>query len=140
MATREDELNELAIDVSAAIAKARQLNLPTSAYILSMVLVEVLEALKAAEDNTEDGAARDRGRGRAARRPRYRYPISSGQNPSAGSAGLPAARGWSARGWQCRRPHRPSTRGCAARRDSAPPVRAMPRLPSVPQAPSACAP
>jgi len=58
MATREDELNELAIDVSAAIAKARQLNLPTSAYILSMVLVEVLEALKAAEDNTEDGAAR----------------------------------------------------------------------------------
>ena len=58
MATREDELNELAIDVSAAIAKARQLNLPTSAYILSMVLVEVLEALKGAEDNTEDGTAR----------------------------------------------------------------------------------
>ena len=58
MATREDELNELANDVSAAIKKARQLNLPTSAYILSMVLVEVSEALKAAEDNTDDDAAR----------------------------------------------------------------------------------
>jgi hypothetical protein len=38
---REDELNELAFDISAVIPKARQLNLPASAYILSMVLVEV---------------------------------------------------------------------------------------------------
>jgi hypothetical protein len=59
MATREDDLNELAQDISTAIAKARQLNLPTSAYILSMVLVEVSEALKAAaeERQEEDGAA-----------------------------------------------------------------------------------
>ena len=58
MATREDELTELAIEVSAAIAKARQLNLPTSAYILSMALVEVSEALKASKDNRMDDAAR----------------------------------------------------------------------------------
>jgi hypothetical protein len=60
MATRGDELNELAQDVSTAIARARRLNLPTSAYILSMVLVEVSEALKAAadeEEDAEDGAA-----------------------------------------------------------------------------------
>jgi hypothetical protein len=59
MATREDDLNELAQDIATAIAKARQLNLPTSAYILSMVLVEVSEALKAAaeEQEEEDDAA-----------------------------------------------------------------------------------
>jgi hypothetical protein len=57
MVTREDDLNELAKSVSAAIEKARQLNLPTSAYILSMVMVEVSEALKAAADEEEDGAA-----------------------------------------------------------------------------------
>jgi hypothetical protein len=49
MATREDDLKELMISLSAAIAKARQLNLPTSAYILSMALLEVSQALKAAE-------------------------------------------------------------------------------------------
>jgi hypothetical protein len=48
MVTREDDLKELSISLSAAIAKARQLNLPTSAYILSMALVEVSQALKAA--------------------------------------------------------------------------------------------
>jgi hypothetical protein len=59
MATREDDLNELAQDISTAIAKARRLNLPTSAYILSMVLVEVSEALKAAAaaEEEEDDAA-----------------------------------------------------------------------------------
>jgi hypothetical protein len=57
MVTREDDLNELAKSVSAAIEKARRLNLPTSAYILSMVMVEVSEALKAAADEEEDGAA-----------------------------------------------------------------------------------
>jgi hypothetical protein len=45
--TREDDLNELAADLQAAIAKARALNLPTSAYILSMALVEVSQALEA---------------------------------------------------------------------------------------------
>jgi hypothetical protein len=54
MATREDDLSELATNVRTAIAKAQQLNLPTSAYILSMVLVEVSEALKAAADNRQD--------------------------------------------------------------------------------------
>jgi hypothetical protein len=53
--TRADDLNELANIVSDAIEKAHRLNLPTSAYILSMVLVEVSEALKACAD--EDGAA-----------------------------------------------------------------------------------
>jgi hypothetical protein len=58
MVTREDDLNELANSVSAAIEKARKLNLPTSAYILSMVLVEVSEALRtSAEEEEEDGAA-----------------------------------------------------------------------------------
>jgi hypothetical protein len=54
MVTREDDLNELAVNVSSAIAKARQLNLRTSAYILSMVLVEVSEALKASTDDREE--------------------------------------------------------------------------------------
>lgn len=46
MATREDELEDLARSLKAAIAKARQLSLPTSAYILSMALVEVSRALE----------------------------------------------------------------------------------------------
>jgi hypothetical protein len=37
-----------------AIAKSHQLNLPTSAYILSMVLAEVSQALKAQADKRED--------------------------------------------------------------------------------------
>jgi hypothetical protein len=59
MSSREDDLYELVQDISTAIEKARQLNLPTSAYILSMVLVEVSEALKAAadEEQAEDDAA-----------------------------------------------------------------------------------
>lgn len=47
MATREHELKELAGSLRVAIAKARELNLPTSAYVLSMALVEVSQALKA---------------------------------------------------------------------------------------------
>ena len=61
MASPENDLNELAITISTAIEKARQLKLPTSAYILSMVLVEVseaTEATKAKEDNVTDNAAR----------------------------------------------------------------------------------
>ena len=60
MASPENDLNELAITISTAIEKARQLNLPTSAYILSMVLVEVSEATEApkgAEVNVTDNAA-----------------------------------------------------------------------------------
>ena len=58
MVTREDELEELVLDIKTAIAKARQLNLPTSAYILSLVLVEVSEAMNADAENWEDDAAR----------------------------------------------------------------------------------
>jgi hypothetical protein len=47
MATREDELKELASDLQLAIAKARQLELPTSVYILSMALIEVSQVLEA---------------------------------------------------------------------------------------------
>jgi hypothetical protein len=47
MASREDELKELASTLKAAVAKARDLSLPTSAYILSMALVEVSQALEA---------------------------------------------------------------------------------------------
>jgi hypothetical protein len=56
MAIREDDLKALALDISAAIEKARQLQLPTSAYILSMVLVEVSEAIKAADSDRGDDA------------------------------------------------------------------------------------
>ena len=54
MVTREDDLRDLAISLSAAIVKARQLNLPTSAYILSMALVEVSQALNTAEGDKGD--------------------------------------------------------------------------------------
>jgi hypothetical protein len=56
MVTHEDDLKELAFNISTAIEKARQLKLPTSAYILSMVLVEVSEAIKAVEGDREDDA------------------------------------------------------------------------------------
>ncbi len=55
--TREDDLCELAADLQAAIAKARALNLPTSAYILSMALFEVSQALEdsSPDDENDDG-------------------------------------------------------------------------------------
>lgn len=58
MTTRDDELYELAISVAAAIEKARQLDLPTSAYILSMVLLEVSEASQAATQNGKNKSVR----------------------------------------------------------------------------------
>ena len=58
MATREDDLDELANNLSTAIAKARQLKLPTSPYILSMALVEVLQATKAVSKSRKDEAGR----------------------------------------------------------------------------------
>ncbi|GLH81535.1 hypothetical protein SSBR45G_64440 [Bradyrhizobium sp. SSBR45G] len=45
--TREEELKELASSLQVAIAKARQLNLPTSVYILSLALVEVSQTIEA---------------------------------------------------------------------------------------------
>jgi hypothetical protein len=56
MVTRKDDLKELVISLTAAITKARQLSLPTSAYILSMALLEVSQALSAAERDEEDSA------------------------------------------------------------------------------------
>jgi len=58
MATREDDLNELATNISTAIETSRELKLPTIAYILSMALVEVFEATEAASDNAEDDTTR----------------------------------------------------------------------------------
>jgi hypothetical protein len=54
MASPENDLDELVTIISTAIEKARQLNMHTSAYILSMVLVEVSAAAKA--DDRPDGA------------------------------------------------------------------------------------
>jgi hypothetical protein len=54
MVTREDELKELASSLQSAIAKARSLNLPTSAYILSMALVEVSQLLAAETEDRND--------------------------------------------------------------------------------------
>ena len=48
MASPENDLDELADMISVAIEKARQLNMHTSAYILSMALAEVSKAAKAA--------------------------------------------------------------------------------------------
>ena len=58
MAVPEDELDELVKLISTAIEKARQLNMNTSAYILSMVLVEVTEAAKAVRHRPPDDPAR----------------------------------------------------------------------------------
>ena len=57
MASPDDDLNELVKIISIAIEKARQLNMNTSAYILSMVLVEVTEAAKARSDEPPDHPA-----------------------------------------------------------------------------------
>ena len=54
MAIPEDDLNELIKIISSAIDKARELNMNTSAYILSMVLVEVTEAAKARRDDPSE--------------------------------------------------------------------------------------
>jgi hypothetical protein len=54
--SREDELKELASDLSRAVEAARRVGLSTTVYLLSMALVEVREA---AADNAgnDDGAA-----------------------------------------------------------------------------------
>jgi hypothetical protein len=56
--TRENDLNALATLLSTAIAQARRLELPTSAYILSMALLEVSQALELAADDEQDDAGR----------------------------------------------------------------------------------
>jgi hypothetical protein len=54
--TRASDLKELAATLSTAIEKARHLHLATSAYILSMALVEISQALKVVSDNDNDDA------------------------------------------------------------------------------------
>jgi hypothetical protein len=54
MASPEADLDELTATISTAIEKARQLNLHTSAYILSMVLVEVSEVSRTLKTDTDD--------------------------------------------------------------------------------------
>jgi len=51
MMTRKDDLNEMAMIIISTIEKARHLKLPTSAYILSMALMEVLQEKDALEPN-----------------------------------------------------------------------------------------
>jgi hypothetical protein len=57
MASPENDFDELAAIISTAIEKARQLNMHTSAYILSMVLVEVSETPKAERDKSRNDPA-----------------------------------------------------------------------------------
>ena len=53
--SRENELKELASDLSRAVETARRVGLSTTVYLLSMALVEVREA--AADDaGNDDGA------------------------------------------------------------------------------------
>jgi hypothetical protein len=55
--SRGDELKELASDLSRAVETARSVGLPTTVYLLSMALVEVREAARAADEEDDDGAA-----------------------------------------------------------------------------------
>ncbi|HSZ98345.1 MAG TPA: hypothetical protein VK767_18665 [Bradyrhizobium sp.] len=55
MAGPKNDLDELADMISAAVEKARQLNMHTSAYILSMALAEVSKAAKAASSKPNGG-------------------------------------------------------------------------------------
>jgi len=57
MASPKKDLDELAAMISAAIEKARQLNMHTSGYILSMALAEVSKAAKAAAGKSDGGKA-----------------------------------------------------------------------------------
>jgi hypothetical protein len=49
MMTRRDDLSALTNAIISAIEKARHLKLPTSAYILSMALMEVMQEKDAIE-------------------------------------------------------------------------------------------
>ncbi|WFU77710.1 hypothetical protein QA645_24485 [Bradyrhizobium sp. CIAT3101] len=53
--SREDELKELASDLSRAVEAARRIGLSTTVYLLSMALVEVKEA--AADQEGHDDSA-----------------------------------------------------------------------------------
>jgi hypothetical protein len=55
MATSKNDLDELVAMISTTIEKARQLNMYTTAYILSMALAEVSKAAKASPDKPDGG-------------------------------------------------------------------------------------
>ncbi|QPF88921.1 hypothetical protein [Bradyrhizobium commune] len=55
--SRGDELKELAGDLSRAVEAARRVGLSTTVYLLSMALVEVREAARAADGEDDDGVA-----------------------------------------------------------------------------------
>jgi hypothetical protein len=55
--SRGHELEELVGDLSRAVEKARRLGLLTTAYLLSMALIEVRESAEAIADGDDDGAA-----------------------------------------------------------------------------------
>jgi hypothetical protein len=55
MAISKNDLDELVAMISTAVEKARQLNMHTSAYILSMALAEVSKAAKVAPDKPNGG-------------------------------------------------------------------------------------
>jgi len=56
--TRKDDLSEMAAAILSAIEKARHLKLPTSAYILSMALTEVLQEKQALDRGDNSDPAR----------------------------------------------------------------------------------
>ena len=53
---RGEQLKELARDLSRAVETARRVGLPTTVYLLSMALMEVMDAAASA-DGDDDGAA-----------------------------------------------------------------------------------
>jgi hypothetical protein len=55
MAASKNDIDELVAMISTAVEKARQLNMHTGAYILSMALAEVSTAAKAAADKPNGG-------------------------------------------------------------------------------------
>jgi hypothetical protein len=56
--TRKDDLSTLANAIISAIEKARHLKLPTSAYILSMALMEVMQEKDAIEPRHKGDSTR----------------------------------------------------------------------------------
>jgi hypothetical protein len=56
--TRKDDLSEMAATILSAIEQARHLKLPTSTYILSMALLEVMEEKDAIEPPRKDKKTR----------------------------------------------------------------------------------
>jgi len=55
MTSSKNDFDELADMISAAVEKARQLNMHNSAYILSMALAEVSKAAKEAANKPNGG-------------------------------------------------------------------------------------